>query len=139
MKVKILNDACIPYRAHSWDAGLDVKASCDCVIMPGESKQISLGVCVQIPPGYVGLLCPRSGLSVRTMLRPSITVGVIDAGYTGEIHQPLTNHGTKKMIIHEGERIGQLVVVPILDYELEFVDELEDTERGAGAFGSTGK
>ena len=139
MKIKVLNKNCVPYRAHEWDAGLDVKATEDCVIMPGESKQIGLGVCVEIPNGYVGLLCPRSGLSVRTMLRPSITVGVIDAGYTGEIHQPLTNHGTEKMVIHEGDRIGQLVIVPCLTPKLEFVDELEDTERGSGAFGSTGK
>ena len=139
MKIKVLNKNCVPYRAHEWDAGLDVKATKETIIMPGENKQIGLGICVQIPVGYVGLLCPRSGLSVRTMLRPSITVGVIDAGYTGEIHQPLTNHGTHPMQIHEGDRIGQLVIVPCLTPELEFVDELEDTERGSGAFGSTGK
>ena len=107
--------------------------------MPHKSKQIGVGIAVQIPVGYVGLLCPRSGLSTRTMLRPSISVGVVDAGYTGELYYPLTNHGNAPIEIHEGDRIGQLVVVPFLDTELEFVDELEKTERGNNGLGSTGK
>lgn len=139
MKIKVLNNNCIPYRAHEYDAGLDLKANKDVTIWPGQNKQIGLGVCVEIPKGYVGLICPRSSMGVKTMLRPSIVVGVIDSGYTGEVHQPLTNHGFKPVRIKEGERICQLVVVPCLTPELEFVDELENTERGAGAFGSTGK
>ena len=139
MKIKVLNQNCIPERKHDWDAGLDMKASETVTIQPGENRQIGLGVCVQIPQGYVGLMCPRSSIGVKTMLRPSISVGVIDAGYTGEVHQPYTNIGDEPITLQEGERIGQLVVVPILDYELEFVDELEPTERGDGAFGSTGK
>ena len=139
MKIKVLNKNCIPTRAHSWDAGLDVKASESCVITPNENKMIALGICVQIPVGYVGLLFPRSGLSAKTMLRVSNSAGVIDAGFTGEMQILFTNHGTEPIEIHEGDRIGQLVVVPILDYELEFVDELEPTERGEGGFGSTGK
>lgn len=139
MKIKVLNPNCIPERKHAWDAGLDVKASDTVTIKPGENCQIGLGICVQIPEGYVGLMCPRSSIGVNTMLRPSISVGVIDAGYTGEVHQPYTNIGTEPITLYEGERIGQLVVVPIITPELEFVDELESTERGDGAFGSTGK
>lgn len=139
MKIKVLNNNCIPERKHDWDAGLDMKASETVTIKPGENRQIGLGVCVQIPQGYVGLMCPRSSIGVKTMLRPSISVGVIDAGYTGEVHQPYTNIGDEPITLQEGERIGQLVVVPIFDYDLEFVDELEPTERGDGAFGSTGK
>lgn len=139
MKIKVLNNNCIPERKHDWDAGLDMKAAETVTIKPGENRQIGLGVCVQIPQGYVGLMCPRSSVGVKTMLRPSISVGVIDAGYTGEVHQPYTNIGDEPITLQEGERIGQLVVVPIFDYDLEFVDELEPTERGDGAFGSTGK
>lgn len=139
MKIKVLNPNCIPERKHDWDAGLDMKASETVTIQPGENRQIGLGVCVQIPEGYVGFMCPRSSIGVLTMLRPSISVGVIDAGYTGEVHQPYTNIGNEPITLHEGERIGQLVVVPIIIPELEFVDELEETERGSGAFGSTGK
>lgn len=139
MKIKVLNENCIPERKHDWDAGLDMKAAETVTIKPGENCQIGLGVCVQIPVGYVGLMCPRSSMGVNTMLRPSISVGIIDAGYTGEVHQPYTNIGDAPVTLHEGERIGQLVVVPLLDYNLEFVDELEPTERGDGAFGSTGK
>lgn len=139
MKIKVLNNNCIPVRMHDWDAGIDMKAAETVTIQPGENRQIGLGVCVQIPVGYVGLMCPRSSIGVKTMLRPSISVGVIDAGYTGEVHQPYTNIGKEPVTLHEGERIGQLVVVPILDTEPEFVDELESTERGDGAFGSTGK
>lgn len=139
MKIKVLNNNCIPERKHDWDAGLDMKAAETVTIKPGENRQIGLGVCVQIPQGYVGLMCPRSSIGVKTMLRPSISVGVIDAGYTGEVHQPYTNIGDEPITLQEGERIGQLVVVPLLDFDLEFVDELEPTERGDGAFGSTGK
>lgn len=139
MKIKVLNNNCIPERKHDWDAGLDMKAAETVTIKQGENRQIGLGVCVQIPQGYVGLMCPRSSIGVKTMLRPSISVGVIDAGYTGEVHQPYTNIGDEPITLQEGERIGQLVVVPIFDYDLEFVDELEPTERGDGAFGSTGK
>lgn len=139
MKIKLLNKNCIPERKHDWDAGLDMKAAETVTIKPGENRQIGLGVCVQIPVGYVGLMCPRSSIGVNTMLRPSISVGVIDAGYTGEVHQPYTNIGDEPITLQEGERIGQLVVVPLLDFDLEFVDELEPTERGDGAFGSTGK
>ena len=139
MKIKLLNKNCIPERKHDWDAGLDMKAAETVTIKPGENRQIGLGVCVQIPVGYVGLMCPRSSIGVNTMLRPSISVGVIDAGYTGEVHQPYTNIGDEPITLQEGERIGQLVVVPLLDFDLEFIDELEPTERGDGAFGSTGK
>lgn len=139
MKIKVLNNNCIPERKHDWDAGLDMKAAETVTIKPGENRQIGLGVCVQIPQGYVGLMCPRSSIGVKTILRPSISVGVIDAGYTGEVHQPYTNIGDEPITLQEGERIGQLVVVPLLDFDLEFVDELEPTERGDGAFGSTGK
>lgn len=139
MKIKILNENCYPHRAHEWDAGLDLKAGKTVTIQPGENCQIGLGVAVQIPNGYVGLMCPRSSIGVKTMLRPSISVGIIDAGYTGEVHQPYTNIGKEPVIINEGERIGQLVIVPCLAPELEYVDELDKSERGEGAFGSTGK
>ena len=138
MKIKVLNNNCYPLRAHEWDAGLDVKAAETVTIKPGENKQIGLGICVAIPAGYVGLLFPRSSMGVKTMLRPSTVTGVIDCGYTGEIHWPLTNHGTETMTINEGDRIAQLVIVPCLTPDIEIVDELDKTDRGDGGFGSTG-
>ena len=67
MKIKVLNNNCIPERKHDWDAGLDMKAAETVTIKPGENRQIGLGVCVQIPQGYVGLMCPRSSIGVKTM------------------------------------------------------------------------
>lgn len=139
LKCKIVNKNCIPSRAHLADAGLDMRADKTVRIMPGENTQIGLGVCVAIPYGYVGLLFPRSSMGVKTMLRPSTTTGVIDPGYTGIIHHPLTNHGTEPMTINEGDRIAQLVIVPCLTPDIEIVDDLGPSERGANGFGSTGK
>lgn len=139
MKIKVLDKNCVPVKAHSIDAGFDVKARNEFVIPPKETVMIPTGVCVEIPVGMVGLLFPRSSIS-KTPLRMCNSVGVIDSGFTGEIKVPLQNTHHNLMIhINQYDKIAQLVVVPLADVSIEIVDELEESERGNGGFGSTGR
>lgn len=138
MKVKLLDNKCLPTRGHEYDAGLDLKARKGTSVFPQDTKFIPTGVCVQIPAGYVGLLFPRSSIS-KTPLRMANSVGVIDSGFTGEIKVPLYNTSDVEIRdIEQYDKIAQLVIIPCMDFKLESVDELEDTERGNGGFGSTG-
>ena len=138
MKIKVMLDpgAKMPTRAHEADAGLDLYSREQAVIYPNAGGIFDTGVHVAIPAGYVGFLKSKSGLNVKHSLQSE---GVIDSGYTGSIHVKLFNHGSKAVIIEEGQKISQLVLLPIITPDLEQVDSLEDTERGAGGFGSTGK
>ena len=139
MKIKILDKNCVPKKAHSIDAGFDVKARFEVVIPPKETVMIPTGVCVEIPVGMVGLLFPRSSI-IKTPLRMANSVGVIDAGFTGEIKVPLQNtHHNLIAHVEQYDKIAQLVIVPLADVSIEIVDELEDSERGDGGFGSTGR
>ena len=139
MKIKLLDENCLPTKAHVTDAGYDLRARKDMSVFPHDVEFVPTGVCVEIPVGYVGLLFPRSSIS-KTPLRMANSVGVIDAGYTGEIKVPLYNTDEVEIVdVNKFERIAQLVIVPCMDFELEPVDELEDTERGTGGFGSSGK
>lgn len=138
MKIKVLDKNCVPVKAHSIDAGFDVKARTEFIIPPKETVMIPTGVCVEIPVGMVGLLFPRSSIS-KTPLRMCNSVGVIDSGFTGEIQVPLQNtHHNLMVHVNQYDKIAQLVIVPLADVSLEIVDELDDTERGTGGFGSTG-
>lgn len=139
MKIKVLDENCIPVKAHSIDAGFDVKARTEFVIPPKETVMIPTGVCVEIPVGMVGLLFPRSSIS-KTPLRMCNSVGVIDSGFTGEIKVPLQNtHHNLMVQVNQYDKIAQLVIVPLADVSIEIVDELEESERGNGGFGSTGR
>lgn len=139
MKIKVLDKNCIPVKAHSIDAGFDVKARTEFVIPPKETVMIPTGVCAEIPVGMVGLLFPRSSIS-KTPLRMCNSVGVIDSGFTGEIKVPLYNTSDVEIRdINKYERIAQLVIVPLADVSIEIVDGLEESERGDGGFGSTGR
>lgn len=139
MKIKVLDKNCIPVKAHSIDAGFDVKARTEFVIPPKETAMIPTGVCVEIPVGMVGLLFPRSSIS-KTPLRMCNSVGVIDSGFTGEIKVPLQNtHHNLMVHVNQYDKIAQLVIVPLVDVSIEIVDELEESERGDGGFGSTGR
>jgi dUTP pyrophosphatase len=137
MKIKVMLDdgAKMPERAHSVDAGLDLFSREDVVIKSGESWTFDTGVHVEIPVGYVGMLKSKSGLNVKHGITNE---GVIDAGYTGSICAKLYNHGKFPVYIQNGQKISQLVILPIITPDLELVDGLEDTERGNGGFGSTG-
>ena len=135
MKVKLDPGAFMPTRAHETDAGLDLYSREDTAIYPRDSKCFNTGVHVAIPAGYVGMIKSKSGLNVKHNMTSE---GVIDSGYTGSIVVKLYNHGNKIEHIKAGQKISQLVILPIITPELEVVDELEDTERGTGGFGSSG-
>lgn len=122
-------------RGHKTDAGLDLHSPRRVVIRPNDWASIDTGVHVQIPEGYVGLLTSKSGL----MKEGLTSRGTIDCGYNGSIQAVLFNHSNKTYIVEKGQKITQLVIMPIITPELEIVSSLEDTERGNGGFGSTGK
>lgn len=136
MKVTLDMGAYIPTRAHPTDAGLDLRSPNDFVIPPGGSVTIDTGVHVQLPANTVGLLKSKSGLNVKHGI---VSEGVIDVGYTGSIHVKLYNNSGSRYKGKTGDKITQLLVVPCLFPDIEVVAELEDTERGANGFGSTGR
>ncbi|MBO5222459.1 MAG: dUTP diphosphatase [Clostridia bacterium] len=130
----------IPTYGSAAAAGADLYALCDdgVVIPAGETVLIHTGLSMEIPEGYAGLIYARSGLASKRGLAPANKVGVIDADYRGEIMVALHNHSAETQTITSGERIAQLVIAPFLHAEFEEVDDLSDTLRGAGGFGSTG-
>ena len=136
MKVMLDDGAHMPTRAHSTDAGLDLYSPVDVMIMPQASAVIDTGVHVELPPGSVGFLKSKSGLNVKHGI---LGEGVIDAGYTGSIRVKLYNHGEEGYYIQRGDKITQLVILPVILPDLNQVEKLDDTERGCGGFGSTGR
>ena len=136
MKIKLDKDARIPTRAHSTDAGLDLYARDTQIIPAKESAVFDTGVHVELPEGTAGFLKSKSGLNTRHGITSD---GVIDVGYTGSIVAKLYNHSGKDYKVKAGDKITQLVIVPILTPELELVEALEETERGNNGVGSTGK
>lgn len=109
------------------------------VIMPHETKMISTGIAIAVPTGYMGCVYARSGLASKHGLAPANCVGIVDSDYRGEVKVALHNYSNKNQIIDVGERIAQLVIQPISLCTPVEVDELDETERGVGGFGSTGK
>ena len=136
VKVKLEPGAYLPEYAHEADAGLDIRSPRDAAIWPHDSTLIDTGVHIAIPPGMVGMLKSKSGLNVNHGL---LNTGVIDSGYTGSIMVNLYNHTDHKYFVKKGDKISQLVIMPVFHAELQQVDELEETERGDNGFGSTGK
>jgi dUTP pyrophosphatase len=138
MKMKCVVDpgANLPTRAHKKDAGLDLYATKGGWILPFSRKTFDTGVHVAIPEGYVGLLTSKSGMMGRQGLTSR---GTIDSGYTGSIKAVLFNHSWKVVRIRKYQKISQLVILPIVTPEPEYVVSLEQTERGDGGFGSTGQ
>lgn len=128
--------AYMPTRAHADDAGLDIYSPVRAYIWRNETAIIDTGVHVEIPQGYVGMLKSKSGLNVKHGLTGE---GVIDAGYTGSIVCKLYNKGKQNYEIKKGDKIIQLVIMPIVTPEPILVESFEDSERGANGFGSTGR
>jgi len=140
--VKKLRDAAIlPTYGSAEAAGADLYACLDApvTIGAGESAFIPTGLAMQIPHGYAGLIYARSGLACKKGLAPANKVGVIDSDYRGEFIVVLHNHSDESYTVSHGERIAQLVVTPVLTLPYELVEELPETQRAAGGFGSTGK
>lgn len=131
-----------PQRATTGSAGMDLSACIeeDIIISPRQLVRIPTGIAIALPgPEYVALVYARSGLGIKHGIALSNGVGVIDSDYRGEIQVGLTNLSDKPYTIHPGDRIAQLVVTPVVLPQLEWVEELDDTERGTGGFGSTGQ
>ena len=137
---KLSENAICPSYGTEFSAGADLYAlnESDIVINPGETVLIHTGIAVEIPVGYVGLIYARSGLATKKGLAPANKVGVIDADYRGELMVALYNQSGETRTVSNGERIAQLVIAPFLKAEFEETDELTDTVRGEGGFGSTG-
>lgn len=138
LKIKVVLDdgAYMPEKAHESDAGFDLKTPGKIVIPPKSAGIIPTGVHIQIPFEYVGFLKSKSGLNVKNGI---LCEGVIDSGYTGGIVAKLYNHSNEEKVFEKGDKITQIVILPIPDVEMELVDRLEDIERGNGGFGSSGR
>jgi dUTP pyrophosphatase len=142
MKIKVDNQKYLPEVKTEFSAGADlkVKTEKDIVVKPNESAEIHTGVYLEIPEGYVGLLFVRSSFGKKGLMLKN-SVGVIDSDYRGEVIAQVINTSKSDIVLVDTERFAQIVVVPCLSLKdnLEVVDELEETERGEGGFGSTGK
>ena len=130
----------LPKYAHPTDAGLDLRSNEDCVLKPFERRLVSTGLAIALPDGYAGFVQPRSGLAIKQGLSIVNTPGLIDAHYRGELKVILINlDPTNNIQINKGDRIAQLVILPLLAAEFSDADTLDETDRGAGGFGSTGR
>ena len=139
---KLHPQAVLPRYATPNSAGADLCALLQedsIMIEAGETKLLHTGIAVAIPEGYVGLICARSGLSVKEGLAPANKVGVIDADYRGELMVALHNHSQVARKVTQGQRIAQLLIMPVVQGEVTEVSSLSSTRRGEGGFGSTGK
>jgi dUTP pyrophosphatase len=128
-----------PSHSHTGDAGTDLYARTDTVLEPGERRMVPTGIAVAVPEGYAGLVVPRSGIAARHGIGVVNGPGLLDSGYRGEVNVILINHGSKPFPIARGDRIAQLVVVPFVTQQFVEVDELPESVRGDGGFGSTGR
>ena len=136
---KLTQTAKLPFHGSEAAAGYDLYADQDCVINPGESIKVSTGIAMAIPDGYWGGIYARSGLATKQGLRPSNCTGVIDPDYRGQIIVALYNDSQTRRIIHKGDKIAQMIISPFLYWQIKEVKKLDDTDRGSGGFGSTGK
>lgn len=143
IKIKKLSPlARIPTRGSRYAAGYDLYACLDCdsvVIPPHKAVKIPTGLAIAVPDGYFGAIFARSGLAAKQSLRPSNCVGVADADYRGEYTVFLHNDSDTERTVRNGDRIAQLVIMPFLPVEFCETDTLDETERGSGGFGSTGR
>lgn len=143
ISVKKLNSSAhLPTRGSEYAAGYDLYACIDTdtvTIQPHTTQKIGTGLAIAVPDGYFGAIFARSGIAAKKGLRPANCVGVADSDYRGEYIVALHNDSDIAQTIENGERIAQLVIMPFLSAEFVEADELDNTERGAGGFGSTGK
>src|SRR6185437_10967306 len=134
--LRVNSQAVLPTRTHADDAGLDLYNLEDFHLEPGEGRAVKTGIALALPKGYVGLVADRSSLGKRGLKTAG---GVIDAGYRGEIHIVLWNISRDVFELKRGERLAQLMIIPIATPAVEEVSSLEETARGAKGFGSSGK
>ena len=139
--IKLHPLAQLPAYGSAEAAGADLYACLDApvTVEPGDTVWIPTGIALEVPKGCAGLIYARSGMAVKRNLAPANKVGVIDSDYRGEVKVALHNHSNVSQTVAVGERIAQLVITPFLKAEFAEVDTLEETERGSGGFGSTGR
>lgn len=138
LKIQRISDVPLPNYAHPGDAGLDLYSAEDYVLKAGERKLISTGVKIAVPLGYEAQIRPKSGLAVKYGLSIVNTPGTIDSGYRGAVGVICINHGQEDIKIEKNKKIAQMIINKVENAEIEEVDELDDTSRGEGGFGSTG-
>ena len=136
---KVHKDAIIPNYAHIGDAGLDLFSIEEKTLKPGDSALIKTGIKIELPEQTEAQIRPRSGLALKKGITVLNTPGTIDEGYRGEIGIILINHGKEMFVVEKGMKIAQMVVKPVWYVEVDEVEELSETERAEGGFGSTGK
>ena len=136
INVKMDDGAKMPTKAHDMDAGFDLYTPVDFAVFPHDNSVIDTGVHMAIPQGYAGVLISKSGLNVK---RDLTSTGLIDAGYTGSIAVKLYNHGDDRQFFKAGDKISQIVIVPIESPVLHLDEDLKETERGSKGFGSSGR
>lgn len=142
VRVKKLKDnAAVPTYGSEFAAGADLYAAVETAVTigSGETKMIPTGIALEIPAGFAGLIYARSGLACKRNLAPANKVGVVDSDYRGEVMVALHNHGKDAQTVEAGERIAQMVIAPYVTANFILSDELDDTVRGEGGFGSTGR
>ncbi|MGM9967410.1 dUTP diphosphatase [uncultured Rummeliibacillus sp.] len=140
LKVQLIHkDAKMPFRANPGDAGLDLYAVEDKLIKPGESALIPTGIVIELPQGTEAQVRPRSGLALKHSITVLNSPGTIDEGYRGEIRVILINHGKKDFLVEKHMRIAQMVIAPVLQVQVEQVEQVSDSTRSAQGFGSSGK
>jgi dUTP pyrophosphatase len=139
MPLVLSEGASLPSYATAGAAGMDLRCSEEFELQPMERKLVSTGVRIAVPEGYEGQVRPRSGLAIRHGISMVNSPGTIDSDYRGELRLILINFGSEAVQFNKGDRIGQLVLCPVAKAVLKVVSELEETQRGEGGFGSTGK
>ena len=139
LKIKKIDDsAIIPNYAHNTDSGMDLYSIEDKIIRPGETALIKTGLKIELPQNTEAQIRPKSGIALKHSVTVLNTPGTIDEGYTGEIQVILIKHGERVYKINKGEKIAQMVIMPVIRVQVEQVNELQETPRGLGGFGSTG-
>ena len=139
LRVKRLSeDAVIPHYAHPGDAGLDLFSIEHCELAPGASALVKTGISIELPQETEAQVRPRSGMALKHTVTVLNTPGTIDEGYRGEVGVILINHGSDAFVVEKGMKIAQMIIKPVITVDIEEVDELSDTHRGEGGFGSTG-
>ena len=132
-------DLPLPFYATTGSAGMDLRSAENLTLKPGARALVATGIAIALPDTHEAQVRPRSGLAVKHGVTVLNSPGTIDADYRGEIKVPLINHGTDDFVIARGDRIAQMVVAPVTKAELVDVETLDETERGAGGFGSSGR
>ena len=135
---KIHPDAVLPSYAHPSDAGMDVRSVADLTIAPGTRALVPTGLVMLLPPLYEAQVRPRSGLALKSGITVLNTPGTIDSGYRGEVGVILMNLGDSEFQVKKGDKIAQIVIAPVTQPEIVETDSIDETDRGAGGFGSTG-